>query len=386
MKTVGYTTPVTGATVTNATLTFDNQGLITAASSGSSGATITTKDEGGTLSSTVTTLDFVGAGVTASGAGATTTVTIPGAFGGAVPGYTTTVTAAGTTTLTNTSTSTQYFTGSASQTVVLPVVTTLVNGWMFKIVCTSTGTVTVQSSGLVALFVVPRKGWVNFICVDTTAGTGAASWSVEMGVGGANDSGAVRVGSGTAAGFDGVAIGSGATASGTGCVAIGALGSTNSISNSIMLNATDAVLSIPSSAYAFGLGIASSSVNPGTLGVSINGATFIIRKYTSDFASTVTAAGTTTLTVTSAQQQYFTGSTTQTVVLPVATTLANGFHFKIVNQCSTGNTITVNSSGGNLVGSIGAGSGAPSSRFAFLTCINTAGGTGTASWSFEPGL
>jgi hypothetical protein len=43
--------------------------------------TITTKDEGSTLSSTVTALDFVGAGVTASGAGATTTVTIAGAAG-----------------------------------------------------------------------------------------------------------------------------------------------------------------------------------------------------------------------------------------------------------------------------------------------------------------
>ena len=40
------------------------------------GGTITTQDEGVTLSSTVTTLNFVGSGVTASGAGATTTVTI----------------------------------------------------------------------------------------------------------------------------------------------------------------------------------------------------------------------------------------------------------------------------------------------------------------------
>jgi hypothetical protein len=49
-----------------------------------SGGTITTKDEGTTLSTGVTTLDFVGAGVTASGAGATTTITIPGGAGGNV--------------------------------------------------------------------------------------------------------------------------------------------------------------------------------------------------------------------------------------------------------------------------------------------------------------
>ncbi len=46
-----------------------------------SGSTITTKDEGSTLSATVTTLDFTGAGVTASGSGATTTVNIPGGSG-----------------------------------------------------------------------------------------------------------------------------------------------------------------------------------------------------------------------------------------------------------------------------------------------------------------
>jgi hypothetical protein len=48
------------------------------------GGTITTQDEGGALSATVTTLNFVGAGVTASGAGATTTVTIPGASSGSL--------------------------------------------------------------------------------------------------------------------------------------------------------------------------------------------------------------------------------------------------------------------------------------------------------------
>lgn len=44
----------------------------------SGGTTITTQDEGGTLSSTVTTLNFTGAGVTASGAGATTTINVAG--------------------------------------------------------------------------------------------------------------------------------------------------------------------------------------------------------------------------------------------------------------------------------------------------------------------
>jgi hypothetical protein len=47
-------------------------------------ATITTQDEGGTLSSSVTTLNFTGAGVTASGAGGTTTIDIPGGSGSGI--------------------------------------------------------------------------------------------------------------------------------------------------------------------------------------------------------------------------------------------------------------------------------------------------------------
>lgn len=54
----------------------------------SGGGTITTQEEGVDLSTTVTTLNFVGAGVTASGAGATTTITIPGG-GTATTDYTT---------------------------------------------------------------------------------------------------------------------------------------------------------------------------------------------------------------------------------------------------------------------------------------------------------
>jgi hypothetical protein len=46
------------------------------------GTTITTQEEGSTLSTIVTTLNFVGAGVVASGTGDTTTVTIAGGGGG----------------------------------------------------------------------------------------------------------------------------------------------------------------------------------------------------------------------------------------------------------------------------------------------------------------
>jgi hypothetical protein len=65
------------------------------------------------------------------------------------------------------------------------------------------------------------------------------------------------------------------------------------------------------------------------------------------YTTTATAAGTTTLTSASNRYQRFTGTTTQTIVLPVTSTLATGVSYEIENT-STGN-LTVNSSGGNLV-------------------------------------
>ena len=97
--------------------------------------------------------------------------------------------------------------------------------------------------------------------------------------------------------------------------------------------------------------------------------------------STVTAAGTTTLTSTSYYIQLFTGTTTQTVVLPVATTLTAGWSV-IINNQSTG-IVTVKTSGNNTIQAM---VGVPSSTYnsvLTLVCINPSGGTGTASWTWE---
>jgi len=90
--------------------------------------------------------------------------------------------------------------------------------------------------------------------------------------------------------------------------------------------------------------------------------------------TTVTAGGTTTLTNASATQQNFTGSTTQTLVLPVTSTLALGWAFEIINN-STG-TVTVQSSGGNTVGTVVAGTTAS------IVCSLTSG-TDATSWDFD---
>lgn len=90
------------------------------------------------------------------------------------------------------------------------------------------------------------------------------------------------------------------------------------------------------------------------------------------YATTATAAGTTTLTSASAYQQYFTGTTTQTVVLPVTSTLALGLSYFIRNN-STG-IVTVQSSGANTIATVAPG------KHAEFTCILTSGTT-AASWS-----
>jgi hypothetical protein len=101
------------------------------------------------------------------------------------------------------------------------------------------------------------------------------------------------------------------------------------------------------------------------------------RQMVEGYATTATAAGTTTLVVGSAKNQYFTGSTTQTIVLPVTTTLPQtGWQTRIVNN-STG-LLTVNSSGANLVVVVPPG----------LACVVTAvlvTGTDAASWDFKFG-
>ena len=92
--------------------------------------------------------------------------------------YATTVTAAATSTLTSSSAYLQYFTGTTTQTVTLPVVSTLTLGQGFYINNNSTGIVTVQSSGLNSVIAIPGNMSVVLTCVSTS-GTTAASWDAD---------------------------------------------------------------------------------------------------------------------------------------------------------------------------------------------------------------
>lgn len=93
--------------------------------------------------------------------------------------------------------------------------------------------------------------------------------------------------------------------------------------------------------------------------------------FLSGYTTTATAAGTTTLVVGSTYLQFFTGATTQTVLLPVTSTLVLGQEFLIVNRSS--GAVAVQTSAGTAVKSVASG------QQVLVTCILTSGTT-AASW------
>ena len=91
-----------------------------------------------------------------------------------------------------------------------------------------------------------------------------------------------------------------------------------------------------------GTGVTSSSgANSVVLRDASSNVTF--NNYVAGFAATTAAAGTTTLTVASARNQVLVGSTTQTYVLPNATTLQLGQSFVFINNSSGALTVKDNS-------------------------------------------
>lgn len=89
------------------------------------------------------------------------------------------------------------------------------------------------------------------------------------------------------------------------------------------------------------------------------------------YTTTATSGGTTTLTVSSNRQQFFTGTSTENLVLPVTSTLVLGQSYFVVN--SSTQDVTVESSGGNTIAMMGPNTSA--SYFCILTS-----GTTAASW------
>lgn len=97
----------------------------------------------------------------------------------------------------------------------------------------------------------------------------------------------------------------------------------------------------------------------------------------SALTSTATAAGTTTMTITSAETQVWTGSSTQTVKLPT-TGVPAGAQYTIINE-SSGN-VAVQSSGANAILTLVGAGAAPFSAAVFTAKVATP--TTAANWSY----
>lgn len=181
-STDGNTADTTMCVVLAASLTTGNQqlhldgGLVYNASTNNLTATTFTGALSGnaTTATTATTATNV-SGTVAIANGGTGQTTAPAAMA-ALIGFTTTATAAGTTTLTTSSTYYQVFTGTSTQTVVLPVNTSLATGWSYYIVNNSTGALTVQTSSGINLATVPSGLTCMATCIDTSAGNQTTRW------------------------------------------------------------------------------------------------------------------------------------------------------------------------------------------------------------------
>ena len=103
------------------------------------------------------------------------TITLP-SINNEILGYTTVITAAGTTVLTVNSNQKNFFTGSTTQTLTLPVASTLTLGQSFYVRNNSSGIVTVNSSGGNLILAMPSNTRAMFTCILTSA-TDTTSWS-----------------------------------------------------------------------------------------------------------------------------------------------------------------------------------------------------------------
>jgi|GEM_PF-2219160 len=265
-----------------------------------------------------------------------------------IDGYQTIATAGGTTTLTVSSPFQTYFTGSTTQTVVLPVASTLVLGQQFEVANNSTGVVTVNSSGANLVQSLAANSYAIFTCI-LTSGTTAASWSVQY----SNSSATTIVGTAPIA------------AVGTSTVTV-SFQTVNPFS--VPANATSsAATPVGSVVYTVG-------VTPSTLAQRDANSNLVSNNVNVSWAFIPTAAATTTLNVTSAGGEWFTGITTQDVLLPVTTTLGVGFQFYI-NNTSTG-IVTVKSSGGTTLQAIGSGGSA-------IFTTQSTGHTDATDWLYQ---
>jgi hypothetical protein len=282
-------------------------------------------------------------------------------------GYSTTATAAGTTVLTVASNSMQYFTGVTTQTVTLPVTSTLVLGQSYWIINNSTGLVTVNSSGANAVIVLAAATSVEVTCI-LTSGTTAASWSAQyFGANAATGKKLTINNTITLSGTDGTTMTFPSTSA-----TIARTDAENTFTG--VQTMTSPALTTPAiTGLATGSGVASTATASTLVSRDTN-----INTFANDFlvnaTSTATAGATTTLTVASSPSQIFTGASAQTLALPDATTLTVGKRYWVNNNSS--GSITVKDNATTTLYTV------PGGGFVQINLL--VNGTAAGSWDFHP--
>jgi len=291
-----------------------------------------------------------------------------------IPGYTTTVTSAGTTTLTVTSAQQQFFTGTLGHTVTLPVASTLSLGQFFTVHNNSTGALTVNSSGGNLIYVIPPRSTTQVTCVLLT-GTTAASWDASIpDVSGykttetSNGTSVLTVSSEQRQFFTGSANHT-VTLPVVSTLVLGQFYEIhNNSTGTLVVNSSDntLVFTFPPGQTAVFTAIAVTGTGPSSWDIDTS--------KTAGYETTVTSVSEKFITLASGQQQFFTGTDAQLIRMPVTSTLVLGDYWVLHNNST--DILTVRSSGTNNILVIPAGSSAQ------CTCILVSGTT-EASWDAE---
>jgi hypothetical protein len=275
-----------------------------------------------------------------------------------IQGYTTTLTAAGTTVLTVASTELQYFTGTSAQTVQMPLTSTLVAGQQWVIVNNSTQSISIVTSASTAILTLPSGNQVVITCI-LNSGTTAASWSFNLALSGGVNPGTINQLAYYASTGE---IVSGLATIASSILSSNAGGVPTWISTVSIANGGTGVNSVTTSPVATAWAGWDANKN------------LTANNFIQGYSTTATAAGTTVLTVASTELQYFTGTSAQTVQMPLTSTLVEGQKWIIVNNSTQ--TITVVTSASTTIGTL------PASSQMEITCILNSGTT-AASWSFN---
>ncbi len=252
---------------------------------------------------------------------------------GFISGLTSTVTSATTVTLIASSSQVQEFTGTLAQTVVLPTAG-VIAGQQFAILNSSTGLVTVQSSALATIHVLAPGAESIFTALVATPTT-AAGWEDSM------------FATSYAAGKS-LTVNNSLTLAGTDATVMTFPTTSATLARTDAANTFTGVQTMTSPALTTpvingtptGTGLGSASA-ASTLALRDGFGRLIAHSFAPLFTTQATATATTTLTAGAAQIQEFTGTLTQTCVLPT-TGLSAGSTYTIINN-STG-AVTVQSS------------------------------------------